>query len=147
MAFYQRKPDIIIRNGTIVDGTGAKPYVANLCIEGGKIAAIYYDLLKDTAQVDIMPALGTHFAMTEAEWNAFIGPQVPFKDMIVHNWRTDVEKIGEIPAEEVKEISGGLWTEPVAVEVKGCTLEENGLQFQYGENIITWYSLLFFNDR
>ena len=24
------------------------------------------------------------------------------------------------------------------------TLEENGLQFQYGENIITWYSLLFF---
>ena len=37
---------------------------------GGKIAAIYYDLLKDTAQVDIMPALGTHFAMTEAEWNA-----------------------------------------------------------------------------
>ena len=26
------------------------------------------------------------------------------------------------------------------------TLEENGLAFQYGENIITWYSLLFFND-
>ena len=26
------------------------------------------------------------------------------------------------------------------------TLEENGLEFQYGENIITWYSLLFFND-
>ena len=24
------------------------------------------------------------------------------------------------------------------------TLEENGLEFQYGENIITWYSLLFF---
>lgn len=26
------------------------------------------------------------------------------------------------------------------------TLEENGLDFQYGENIVTWYSLLFFND-
>ena len=26
------------------------------------------------------------------------------------------------------------------------TLEENRLEFQYGENIITWYSLLFFND-
>ena len=26
------------------------------------------------------------------------------------------------------------------------TLEENGLDFQYGSNIITWYSLLFFND-
>ena len=26
------------------------------------------------------------------------------------------------------------------------TLEANGLDFQYGENIITWYSLLFFNE-
>ncbi len=26
------------------------------------------------------------------------------------------------------------------------TLEENGLEFQYGDNMITWYSLLFFND-
>lgn len=25
------------------------------------------------------------------------------------------------------------------------TMEENGLEFQYGENIVTWYSLLFFN--
>ena len=26
------------------------------------------------------------------------------------------------------------------------TLEENGLEFYYGSNIITWYSLLFFNE-
>lgn len=26
------------------------------------------------------------------------------------------------------------------------TLEENGLEFNYGENIVTWYSLLFFNE-
>ena len=26
------------------------------------------------------------------------------------------------------------------------TLEKLGLDFQYGENIVTWYSLLFFND-
>ena len=26
------------------------------------------------------------------------------------------------------------------------TLEENGLDFIYGENVITWYSLLFFNE-
>ena len=26
------------------------------------------------------------------------------------------------------------------------TLEENGLDFQYGNNIVTWYSLLFFNE-
>ena len=26
------------------------------------------------------------------------------------------------------------------------TLEENGLEFHYGANIVTWYSLLFFNE-
>ena len=26
------------------------------------------------------------------------------------------------------------------------TLEENGLEFQYGENVVTWVSLLLFND-
>jgi len=26
------------------------------------------------------------------------------------------------------------------------TLEENGLEFQYGENMVTWYSLLFFRE-
>ena len=37
MAFYQRKPDIIIRNGTIVDGTGKLPYFADIAIVGDKI--------------------------------------------------------------------------------------------------------------
>ena len=37
MAFYQRKPDIIIRNGTIVDGTGKLPYYADIAIIGDKI--------------------------------------------------------------------------------------------------------------
>ena len=37
MAFYQRTPDIIIRNGTIVDGTGKLPYFADIAIIGDKI--------------------------------------------------------------------------------------------------------------
>ena len=32
MAFYQRQPDIIIRNGTIVDGTGKLPYFADIAM-------------------------------------------------------------------------------------------------------------------
>ncbi len=27
------------------------------------------------------------------------------------------------------------------------TLEENGLPFQFGDNVVTWYSLLFFNEK
>ena len=37
MAMYRRKPDIIIRNGKIVDGTGAMPYYADIAIVGDKI--------------------------------------------------------------------------------------------------------------
>ena len=37
MAFYKRQPDIIIRNGTIVDGTGKLPYYADIAIIGDKI--------------------------------------------------------------------------------------------------------------
>lgn len=37
MAFYQRKPDIIIRNGTIVDGTGKPAYYADIAIVGDRI--------------------------------------------------------------------------------------------------------------
>lgn len=37
MNFYQRTPDIIIRNGTIVDGTGSLPYYADIAIVGDKI--------------------------------------------------------------------------------------------------------------
>ncbi len=33
-------PDVIIRNGTVVDGTGAEPIRADVAIEGDKIAAI-----------------------------------------------------------------------------------------------------------
>lgn len=37
MAFYERKPDIIIRNGTVVDGTGKPGYFADVAIIGDKI--------------------------------------------------------------------------------------------------------------
>ncbi len=83
----------------------------------GKITAIYYDLLKDACEVDIMPALGTHVPMTKEEWVAFFGEGVPFDRMIVHNWRNDVVKLGEVPAEFVAEVSEGLVTNSIDVEV------------------------------
>ena len=32
--------DILLKNGTVIDGTGEKPYQADVAIEDGKIAAI-----------------------------------------------------------------------------------------------------------
>ncbi len=65
----------------------------------GYITNVYYHALTETgAEVDIMPALGTHVPVTAAQWEAMFG-DVPFARMIIHNWRTDVVKLGEIPAE------------------------------------------------
>ncbi len=93
------------------------PDYTRLYSGAGKITAVYYELLKDTCQVDIMPALGTHVPMTEAEWKAFFGEGVPFDRMIVHNWRTDVVKLGEVPGAFVSEVSEGLVTDGIDVEV------------------------------
>ena len=45
MAFYKRNPDIIIRNGTVVDGTGKLPYFADIAIIADRID--YIGNLKD----------------------------------------------------------------------------------------------------
>ena len=91
----------------------------------GLITNLYYHALTGRgAQVDILPALGTHVPMTQAQWNAMIG-DVPFDRMIVHNWRTDVVRLGEIPAEYLSEITEGLWTEAVAAEINRLVMDES----------------------
>ena len=84
---------------------------------GGKICAMYYNLLKDNCIVDIMPALGTHEIMSEAECKMFFGEDVPYERVIAHSWKTDIVKLGEVPAEFVSEISEGLVNTKIDVEV------------------------------
>ena len=72
----------------------------------GFITQVYYKLLTERGvQVDILPALGTHVPVSETQWKTMFG-DIPYSKMIVHNWRTDVVKLGEVPADAVKEISG-----------------------------------------
>ncbi len=55
----------------------------------------------------VLPALGTHNAMTPAALTRMFG-DIPHSLFAVHNWRTDVTTLGELPAEFIKEQSGGL---------------------------------------
>ncbi|MGE5606345.1 MAG: lactate racemase domain-containing protein, partial [Bacteroidota bacterium] len=91
----------------------------------GKITALYYEMLKDTCQVDIMPALGTHDSMTEAECREFFGEKVPLNKIVAHNWRNDVVKIGEVPGSYVKEVSEGLLDYPVNAKVNRRLLDKS----------------------
>ena len=76
----------------------------------------YHELTDQGVHVDIMPALGTHVAMTDEELTKMYG-DIPLDKFIVHDWRHDVVKIGTVPKEYLSEISESLWEEEVDVEV------------------------------
>jgi nickel-dependent lactate racemase len=54
----------------------------------------------------VLPALGTHAAMQPDQITRMFGAMPP-ELFRVHNWRTDVETIGEVPAEFIREQSEG----------------------------------------
>ena len=65
------------------------------------LAEFYGDRL-----VDVLPALGTHRAMTDAEIAAMYGG-VPRGLFRVHDWRRDVVTLGEVPGAFLREVSEG----------------------------------------
>lgn len=71
----------------------------------GELTTYVYDYYKNSL-TDILPALGTHFAMTEKEINKMF-PGIPHNLFRVHNWRNDLVTLGIVPAEFVKEVSEG----------------------------------------
>ena len=91
----------------------------------GFITNVYYHTLTEKGvKVDILPALGTHEPMTPAQLSAMFG-DIPQKVFLVHDWRRDVVKIGEIPGDFLAEITDGLWKEPVAAEVNRLIMDES----------------------
>ena len=83
----------------------------------GLISNIYYhELVSRGTEVDVLPALGTHAAMTEEQVKAMYG-DIPFEKFLVHDWRNDVVKLGEVPGDYLSSITEGLWKEPVSVEI------------------------------
>ena len=83
----------------------------------GIITAAIFDLLGDRCEIDVMPALGTHAPMSREECETFFLGRVKYENLIVHRWRDDVVKLGEVPADFVKEVSEGLVDQAIDAEV------------------------------
>lgn len=91
----------------------------------GLITNLYYHLLTGRgAEVDIMPALGTHVPVTRTECEKMFG-DIPFEKLLVHNWRTDVLKLGDIPGDFISGITDGLWTDPIACEINRAVMDSS----------------------
>ena len=90
----------------------------------GYITNVYYHALEKTCHVDILPALGTHFPMTEEECKKMFG-DIPFSVFIEHKWRDDVVTVGTIPGEYIDGITDGIWTEPINCQVNKLLMDQS----------------------
>ncbi len=87
----------------------------------GPLTCIAYDYFGDR-MTDVMPALGTHTAMSEWQLERMF-PGVPKRLFRVHDWRNDVVTIGEVPAGFVAEATEGIWRHPWPVQLNRLVWE------------------------
>lgn len=71
---------------------------------------------------DILPAIGTHFPMTDGEIEKMF-PGIPRSLFRVHDWRNGVVHVGTVPADYVGEVSGGVAHYPMPMQVNRMLLE------------------------
>ena len=87
----------------------------------GPITEMVYDYYGE-ALTDVMPALGTHSPMTDAQIGTMFG-HTPRDLFRVHDWRNDVVTVGEVPAEYVREVSEGKVTYSWPAQVNRLLLD------------------------
>ena len=71
----------------------------------GELTSYIYRYYKNNLK-DILPALGTHSPMTEAQIDDMF-KKVPKSLFRVHDWRNDVVTVGTVPGDFVSRITGG----------------------------------------
>lgn len=101
--------------------------------DAGELTRLLYEILSPTAEVDIMPALGTHSAMTEAQLRMMFGSTIPLDRFKVHDWRNGVRQVGEVDGKLVREWSEGRVDYSVRIEVSKRLFENYDLILSIGQ--------------
>ncbi len=81
------------------------PDITRLHSRAGDLTRCVREYYGDRLQA-VLPALGTHVPMSPEQMTRMFG-DVPQSLFRIHNWRTDIETLGEIPAEFIEEQSEG----------------------------------------
>ncbi len=110
------------------------PDHTRLYSRAGEITALFFERLeRDGYEVGVLPALGTHTAMTEADTKLLFGDSIPYARILQHRWQTDLIRLGEIGGAEIEVLSGGQITEPIPVEVDAELLNNWDLVISVGQ--------------
>ncbi|HEX4064879.1 MAG TPA: lactate racemase domain-containing protein [Acidobacteriaceae bacterium] len=81
------------------------PDITRLHSRAGDLTRFAWQYYGDRMKA-VLPALGTHAPMSSAQMTQMFGG-VPQDRFHIHNWRTDIETIGEVPAAFIEEQSEG----------------------------------------
>jgi nickel-dependent lactate racemase len=81
----------------------------------GELTEMVWEFYGD-ALTDVLPALGTHTAMSEYQMETMFG-DTPRELFRVHDWRRDVVTLGEVPGEFLRDVSEGLVDYPWPAQV------------------------------
>ncbi len=109
------------------------PDLTRVHSRAGDITAMLYARLRGSCQVDILPALGSHMAMTHEELTFMFGPDIPMESFLVHDWRGGLKSIGTVPKDFVWEISGGKLSYDIEVQVNGRLFDGYDLILSIGQ--------------
>ncbi len=99
------------------------PDYTRLPSRAGELTEMTWQFYGD-ALTDVLPALGTHSPMTGHQIAHMFG-SLPASLIREHDWRNDVVTVGTVPAEFVKEVSGGAVEFPWPAQVNKLLLEGN----------------------
>ncbi len=99
------------------------PDYTRLPSRAGELTEMAWHYYGDTL-TDVLPALGTHSPMTAHQIDHMFGT-LPASLIREHDWRNDVVTVGTVPAEFVREVSGGAVDFPWPAQVNKILLEGN----------------------
>lgn len=88
----------------------------------GWITEEFYRIFSATAEVWVMPTLGQHLPHTP-EQNRWMFGSIPEERILVHDWRRGCVRLGEVPADYVREVSRGKADWPIPVEVNAQLMD------------------------
>ncbi|MCL1929383.1 MAG: lactate racemase domain-containing protein [Treponema sp.] len=82
------------------------PDITRIHSRGGFLTDVAFRQVANNSQVTILPALGTHRALTAAELDRMF-PNLPKDKFLVHDWRNDLYELGRLDKDWVYEVMEG----------------------------------------
>jgi nickel-dependent lactate racemase len=99
------------------------PDITRMHSGAGWITEYLYHLLKDSCDVHVIPTLGQHEPHT-AEQNRQMFGSIPNERIHAHDWRDGCVKVGELSADYVKQVTGGVADWPFPIVLNRMLMEE-----------------------